>query len=96
MHQEGEPLIGSMFHHALQQECSFAVQEVTVPSVDPLDPTRLRLLSSRSGRRRYLLPVVGQSMVGAGIKDGDLLIIEEDEDPPDGTVVVALIRANFK
>ena len=50
------------------------------------------LLVSRSGRRRYLLRVVGQSMTGARIEDGDLLVVEEDEDPPDGTVVVALLR----
>ena len=49
------------------------------------------LLGSRSGRNRYLLRVVGQSMIGAHIADGDLLVIEEDEDPPDGTVVAALI-----
>src|SRR5215218_9687659 len=49
------------------------------------------LLSSRSGRRRYLLRVVGQSMVGARIEDGDLLVVEEDEIPPDGAVVVALL-----
>ena len=49
------------------------------------------LVGSRSGRRRYLLRVVGQSMIGAHIADGDLLIVEEDEDPPDGTVVAALI-----
>jgi repressor LexA len=30
-------------------------------------------------------------MIGAHIADGDLLVIEEDEDPPDGTVVAALI-----
>jgi repressor LexA len=35
--------------------------------------------------------VVGQSMIGAHIADGDLLVVEEDEDPPDGTVVAALI-----
>lgn len=49
------------------------------------------LLGSRSGRERYLLRVVGESMIGAGIADGDLLVIEKDEDPPDGTVVAALI-----
>jgi repressor LexA len=49
------------------------------------------LLVSRSGRRRYLLRVVGQSMIGAHIDDGDLLVVEEDENPPDGEVVVALI-----
>lgn len=50
------------------------------------------LLSSRSGRARYLLRVVGQSMIGAHIADGDLLVVEEDENPPDGEVVVALLR----
>ena len=49
------------------------------------------LVGSRLGRRRYLLRVVGQSMIGAHIADGDLLIVEEDEDPPDGAVVAALI-----
>src|SRR5215207_6094637 len=46
------------------------------------------LLASGSGRRRYLLRVVGQSMVGARIEDGDLLVVEEDEIPPDGSVVL--------
>jgi repressor LexA len=50
------------------------------------------LLSTRSGRRRYLLRVVGQSMTGARIEDGDLLVVEEDEDPPDGAIVVALLK----
>jgi repressor LexA len=50
------------------------------------------LLAARSGRRRYLLRVVGQSMMGARIEDGDLLVVEEDEAPPDGAVVVALLR----
>jgi len=50
------------------------------------------LLLPSSGRRRYLLKVVGQSMIGARIEDGDLLVVEEDEDPLDGTVVVALLN----
>lgn len=50
------------------------------------------LLSSRSGKQRYLLRVVGQSMIGARIEDRDLLVVEEDESPEDGTVVVALLR----
>lgn len=49
-------------------------------------------LFSSSGKRRYLLKVVGQSMIGARIEDGDLLVVEENEDPPDGSVVVALLR----
>jgi repressor LexA len=50
------------------------------------------LLLPSSGRRRYLLRVVGQSMIGARIEDGDLLVVEEDEDPPEGAIVVALLR----
>jgi repressor LexA len=51
------------------------------------------LLSTRNGKRRYLLRSVGDSMVGARIEDGDLLLVEEDESPPDGEVVVALLRS---
>ena len=50
------------------------------------------LLLPSSGKQRYLLRVVGQSMVEARIEEGDLLVVEEDEDPPDGTVVVALLK----
>lgn len=50
------------------------------------------LLSTRFGKRRYLLRVVGQSMTGSRIEDGDLLMVEEDESPPDGEIVVALLN----
>lgn len=50
------------------------------------------LLSTRDGKRRYLLRSVGDSMTGARIEDGDMLLVEEDEEPPDGEVVVALLR----
>lgn len=50
------------------------------------------LLISRSGRERYLLRVVGQSMVDAGIEEGDLLVAEENESPPEGTVAIALLE----
>ena len=49
------------------------------------------LLTAGLGKRRYLLLVVGQSMTGARIEDGDLLVVEEDEDPADGEIVVALL-----
>lgn len=49
------------------------------------------LLLSRSGRSRYLLRVVGDSMVGAHIADGALVIVEEEPDPAEGTIVVALL-----
>lgn len=52
------------------------------------------LLGSRGARQRYLLRVVGASMVEARIHDGDLLVAEEDPDPPDGSVVVALLAGD--
>lgn len=48
------------------------------------------LLSDRGGSR-YVLRVVGDSLIGAHIADGDVLVVEENEDPSDGAVVVALI-----
>jgi repressor LexA len=39
-----------------------------------------------------MLRVVGQSMLRAGIEEGDLLVVEEDDSPPDGTIVVALVE----
>ncbi len=43
------------------------------------------------GAGRFLLEASGQSMTGAGIEDGDLLLVISDPSPPDGTVVAALI-----
>jgi repressor LexA len=61
-------------------------------AVDEAYSLLAELLAARSGRRRYLLlRVVGQSMVGARIEDGDLLVVEEDEAPLDGAVIVALL-----
>ena len=49
------------------------------------------LLTPRSGRRRFLLEAKGDSMTGAGIEEGDLLVVEENPSPPNGSVVAALI-----
>ena len=49
------------------------------------------LLSPRTGRRRFLLEAKGNSMTGAGIEEGDLLVVEENPSPPDGSVVAALV-----
>jgi repressor LexA len=49
------------------------------------------LLTPRSGRRRFLLEAKGDSMTGAGIEEGDLLVVEENPSPPNGSVVAALV-----
>ena len=43
------------------------------------------------GRGRFLLRVRGDSMVGDGIKDGDLVVVDPRPDAEDGEVVVALV-----
>jgi repressor LexA len=49
------------------------------------------LLTSRYGRRRFLLKAEGDSMTGAGIEEGDTLVVEENPSPPDGSVVATLV-----
>jgi repressor LexA len=63
-----------------------------IAETDSVNEPAAQFLFSSAGRRRYLLRVVGQSMTGARIEDGDVLVVEEDEAPPDGAVVVALLR----
>jgi repressor LexA len=41
---------------------------------------------------RFLLRAQGDSMIGAQISDGDMLVVEVDESPPDGSIVAALIE----
>jgi len=53
-----------------------------IPDEDAAFSLPAELFASSTGRDA--LRVVGQSMTGAGIEDGDLIVVEEDEDPPDG------------
>ena len=43
------------------------------------------------GADRYALKVAGDSMIEAGIRDGDLVIVRRQETADDGQIVVALI-----
>lgn len=52
------------------------------------------LFVAAPGKERFFLKARGDSMTGAGIPDGDPLLIEADESPPDGTVVAALLPGN--
>ncbi|NMC69703.1 MAG: transcriptional repressor LexA [Myxococcales bacterium] len=53
-----------------------------------LDPT---LLPGDTGRF-FALRVRGDSMVGAGILDGDIVFVRQQDDAPSGSVVVALVN----
>jgi repressor LexA len=46
----------------------------------------------RSNNDLFILNVSGESMIEAGIQDGDLAIIEKTEDASNGDIVVALIE----
>lgn len=56
-----------------------------IPGQDRLD------LSELLGPNRYALRVKGDSMVEAGIQDGDTVIVEHCDSADDGAIVVALI-----
>ncbi len=43
------------------------------------------------GGGRFLLRVIGDSMIGDGIRDGDLVVVDPGSDARDGEVVVALV-----
>lgn len=43
----------------------------------------------------FYAKVIGQSMIDAGIDDGDIVIIDRALDPKDGDIVVAYINGEF-
>jgi repressor LexA len=51
----------------------------------------VRTLGVRLGTRAFALQVRGESMIGKGILDGDMAVIEPDRPPRPGDVVAALI-----
>jgi repressor LexA len=57
-----------------------------IPGEGTLDLTAFLL-----GRNRYALQVRGDSMIEAGILDGDTVIVEARDSADDGAIVVALI-----
>lgn len=49
----------------------------------------------RNPAATFLLRVAGESMTGAGIFDGDLLIVDRSLEPKDGDIVIACIDNEF-
>ncbi len=43
----------------------------------------------------FVVRVAGESMVGAGIADGDELIVDRSLDPTDGDVVIAIVEGEL-
>lgn len=44
-----------------------------------------------AGRKNFMLRVRGESMINAGIMDGDLILVEEQQTARNGEIVVAMI-----
>lgn len=68
--------------------CPDMVDDVFVDEYFPLPSALLNGLSGKF----YMMPVCGESMVNAGVDDGDHVIFKEDNCPNEGDIVVAYIE----
>lgn len=59
-----------------------------IEDTDNIDPS-----SELTGNNRFALKVKGDSMVDAGILDGDIVVIQQQQTANDGDIVVALVDA---
>jgi repressor LexA len=56
------------------------------------NPETILVPQGMLGRKRcYVLSVRGDSMIGEHIQDGDFVIVEADESPAEGSLVIALV-----
>ncbi len=81
MHALELPLMGRIAAGVPIEAISEAAQNIAVPGA-----------MLRSGADHYALEVSGDSMIEAGINDGDVVIIRETSSADDGDIVVALVE----
>jgi len=62
-----------------------------VPSDQPEDFQGMLVLPWRYSSRAFAVRVIGDSMIGAHVVDGDLVVVEPERTPLEGDVVLALI-----
>ena len=58
-------------------------------------PLDLNELLVKRPAATYFVRVEGDSMVGAGIRDGDLLVVDRSLRPADGDVIIASVDGEF-
>jgi len=58
-------------------------------------PLDLNELLVKRPAATYFVRVEGDSMVGAGIRDGDLLVVDRSLRPADGDVIIACVDGDF-
>lgn len=88
-------------HHGITLTDSGREDTLTIPLVGRIaagqpieaipDEQTLNLAEFLLGPNRYALRVFGNSMIGAGILDGDTVVVEHRDAAQDGDIVVALI-----
>ena len=61
----------------------------------PESPLDLNELLVKRPAATYFVRVEGDSMVGAGIRDGDLLVVDRSLRPADGDVIIASVDGDF-
>lgn len=84
-HHEELPLVGSTVKAGFPS-----------PADDYLDrPLDLNRALIRNAASTFFVRVEGDSMSGAGIDDGDLLIVDRAIDPNDGVVAICLVDGEF-
>ena len=64
---------------------------------DDFKETRISLdkVAVKNEAATFYARVAGQSMIGAGLDDGDLLVIDRSMEPQDGKIAVCLIDGDF-
>lgn len=66
------------------------------PADDFLEPSlNLHELMIKHPAATFFVKVVGDSMQGAGIHSGDILVVDRSLEPLDGKIVVAVINGEF-
>ncbi len=88
-------------HHGITLTDRVAEETLSLPLVGRIaagrpieaipDEQTMNLAEFLLGPNRYALRVFGDSMIGAGILDGDTVVVERGVAPKDGDIVVALI-----
>jgi len=78
----------------------FAGEGVSAGFPSPADDfkeTRISLdkVAVKNEAATFYARVAGQSMIGAGLDDGDLLVIDRSLEPQDGKIAVCLIDGDF-
>ena len=66
------------------------------PSEDYLeDQLNLHEMVVRNPASTFFLRAIGESMIGAGIHDGDLLVVDRSVSPRSGKVVIAMVEGEM-